>query len=682
MHNQWRFLRLVALSFLTLGLVLGLGLAASQTAAALNNGQALTPPMGWNSWNAFHCDSTFNETSIKQIADAMSTNGMQALGYNYINLDDCWQASRDSNGNIVANATRFPSGIAALAQYVHDRNLKFGLYTDVGPNTCQGYPGSLNHYQQDANTYASWKVDYIKVDWCNNSGLDAQTQYAQFRDALKNTNYPITFSICNWGQSNPWVWGPGTGNLWRTTGDISDNWGSMLGNFDASSNYAPSAGIGSWNDPDLLEVGNGGMTTTEDTTHFSLWALVSAPLITGNDLRSMSSTTKTILTNSEVIAVDQDSAGTQGTKVWDNGNGLQVWSKTLATSGQRAVILFNRGGGNATITARWSDIGLAAGSATVRDLWAHSDLGTFNNSYTATNIPSHGVVMLKISGSEAATTSYEAEASGNTLAGGAAVAACAACSGGSKVGFIGNNAGTLQFNSVNVNLSGSHIVTISYENGDPNRMAFVSVNGGSGIPIAFNSNGGWATTPGKKTLSLNLNAGSNTLKFYSSFGWSADIDKISVQDSPPLTPLVSGATYEISVKHSGLAVEVYGGTSNNGDAIDQWPYGGNTNQQWVITDIGGGVYKIINSRSGKALVVQNASASATALIIQYDYTSATPNNDQWLLQDAGGGYYQLINQNSNLALDMTQASQTPGTQFEQWYQTGGDNQKFLFTRLN
>lgn len=364
------------------------------------NGLALTPPMGWNSWNKFGC--SVSESTVKQEADAMVSNGMKAAGYQYINLDDCWEASaRDSNGNLVADASRFPDGIKALADYVHADGLKLGIYNDAGTATCSGFPGFEGHEQQDANTYASWGIDYIKVDWCNTSGLDPQTQYTKIANALQSTGRPIVLSLCSWGNGNPWIWGASVANLWRTTSDISDNWNSMLTNFDASSAYASYAKPGGWNDPDMLEVGNGGMTTTEDQSHFSLWAISAAPLITGNDLANMSSATASILTNSEVIAVDQDPAGVQGTKVADNGSGLQVWAKKLQGSNTYAVVLLNRSASTANITVNWSTLGLS-GSASVRDLWAHVDQGSFSGSYTA-SVASHGVAMLKIVGSSSVT---------------------------------------------------------------------------------------------------------------------------------------------------------------------------------------------------------------------------------------------------------------------------------------
>jgi alpha-galactosidase len=391
-------------SFLAIALTLVLTMLLSaltlfniptQRAYAVNNGLALTPPMGWNSWNRFGCN--INQTIIEQEADAMVSSGMKAAGYQYVNIDDCWMTrSRDGNGNLVADPQKFPSGIKAVADYVHSKGLKLGIYNDAGTATCAGYPGFYGHDQQDANTYASWGIDYIKVDWCNTYNMDPPTRYSQIASALHNTGRAITLSLCNWGVDGPWNWGPSIGNLWRTTGDISDNWNSMMGNFDSNAAHASAAGPGGWNDPDMLEVGNGGMSTTEDQTHFSLWAIAAAPLIAGNDLAHMSSTTQSILTNTDVIAVDQDAAGIQGTLVKDNGFGLQVWAKRLSGSGNVAVVLLNRSGSTTNMTVNWSDIGLAAGSASVRDLWTHTNQGSFSNSYT-TSVPSHGVAMLKIS---------------------------------------------------------------------------------------------------------------------------------------------------------------------------------------------------------------------------------------------------------------------------------------------
>ena len=371
---------------------LGLGLAvAHQPARPLDNKLARTPPMGWNSWNHFGCD--VSGQLIRETADAMAKSGMRDAGYQYLVIDDCWQVARDAAGRLVADSVRFPGGMKPLAEYVHSKGLKFGLYTDAGRQTCQRRPGTYGSEEIDARTFAEWGVDYVKEDWCNSEGLDGPTQYAKFRDALAKAGRPIVFSICEWGSNRPWEWGPRTGNLWRTTGDIGDRWASMIALLDLNAQYALAASPGAWNDPDMLEVGNGGMTEDEYRAHFSLWALMAAPLMAGNDVRTMAASTRDILLNKEVVAVDQDSLGVQGMLVQEPAPDLQVWAKLLS-DGSRAVVLFNRSALQTVITASWRALGIR-GPARVRDLWAHADLGTFPGRFMAT-VPAHGVVMVRI----------------------------------------------------------------------------------------------------------------------------------------------------------------------------------------------------------------------------------------------------------------------------------------------
>jgi alpha-galactosidase len=369
------------------------------------NSLAQTPPMGWNSWNKFACN--VSEDLIKSVADAIATNGMKDAGYQYVVIDDCWQVSRDENGFIVADPQRFPSGIKALADYVHSKGLKFGLYSDAGTKTCAGRPGSMGHEYQDAIQYARWGADYLKYDWCNTGTRNAEEAYSTMSNALLSTGRPIVFSMCEWGTAKPWLWGKGIGNLWRTTGDISDFWGGrkkwpdgsccalgMTDILDLQVELYSFAGPGHWNDPDMMEVGNGGMTDAEYRAHFSFWALLAAPLIAGNDVRSMTPNIKEILTNPEVIAVNQDKLGREGHRVVKNGD-LEVWTKTLS-DGSRAVILFNRGTAESDVGVNWEDIGYPKNiPAKVHDLWAHKDVGSSTGSYSA-KVGSHSVVMVKI----------------------------------------------------------------------------------------------------------------------------------------------------------------------------------------------------------------------------------------------------------------------------------------------
>jgi alpha-galactosidase len=367
-------------------------------ARALENGLALTPPMGWNSWNRFGC--TVSEDLVKSAADTLVSSGMKDAGYEYVVIDDCWQVSRDAAGNIVADAKSFPSGIKALADYVHSKGLKFGIYSDAGTKTCAGRPGGRGHEYQDALQYAAWGVDYLKYDWCNTGTQNALATYATMRDALKSAGRPIVFSLCEWGTNKPWLWAKDVGNLWRTTGDISDcweckkdqlNWTQIL---DLQVGLETYAGPGHWNDPDMLEVGNGGMTTTEYRSHFSLWCLLAAPLMAGNDLKNMSPEIKEILTNREVIAVNQDPLGMQGRRVRKYGDS-EVWAKQMK-DGSRAIVLLNRGDSDSEISVSWEDLGYPAHlSAAVRDLWAKKDLGKSTATFAA-KVPSHAVLMLRV----------------------------------------------------------------------------------------------------------------------------------------------------------------------------------------------------------------------------------------------------------------------------------------------
>ncbi|AIF47330.1 glycoside hydrolase family 27 protein [Dyella japonica] len=364
------------------------------------NGLALVPPMGWNSWNHFGCD--ISEKTIRAAADAMVRTGMKQAGYAYVVIDDCWQGERDGEGNITADPARFPSGIKALADYVHARGLKFGIYSDAGSKTCAGRSGSRGHEYQDARQYAAWGVDYLKYDWCSTYTQDGKSSYQVMSDALRASGRPIVFSLCDWGTNKPWLWGQNIGNLWRTSGDIYDGWESREGHYNGMTNILDRqaglesyAGPGHWNDPDMLEVGNGGMTQDEYTAQFSLWSVLAAPLIAGNDLANMSGPTRSILTNREVIAVDQDELGVQGRRVFKDGD-REVWVKPLKGGG-RAVVLFNRGAKASQIAVDWDMLGYPREtSMQVRDLWQHKNLPGTSERF-ATEVPSHGVVMVRIS---------------------------------------------------------------------------------------------------------------------------------------------------------------------------------------------------------------------------------------------------------------------------------------------
>jgi alpha-galactosidase len=359
------------------------------------NGLAKTPPMGWNSWNKFAGRVT--DADVRGMADAMVSSGMKAAGYIYVNIDDTWEGPRDAKGNITTN-NKFPD-MKALADYVHSKGLKIGIYSSPGPYTCAGYEGSYGHEEQDAKTWAAWGIDYLKYDWCSAGRIykeaDMHAVYQKMGDALRASGRPIVYSLCQYGRADVWNWGPEvSGNLWRTTGDIRDTWDSMAKiGFDQDRLQAFAA-LGHWNDPDMLEIGNGGMSANEYRVHMTLWSILASPLLAGNDIREMTAEIKEILTNPDVIAIDQDKDGVQGKRVSQSGE-QEIWTKPL-TGDAEAIALFNRAAEPATMTVKWPDAGLAKSPAKLRDLWAHKEVSVSGTSYTV-EVPAHGVVLLRAS---------------------------------------------------------------------------------------------------------------------------------------------------------------------------------------------------------------------------------------------------------------------------------------------
>jgi alpha-galactosidase len=363
---------------------------------------AATPPMGWNSWNHFH--NKVDDATIRAQAEAMVSSGMRDAGYTYINIDDTWEGERDSSGVIHTNS-KFPD-MKALADFVHSKGLKIGIYSSPGPKTCAKYEGSYGHELLDAQTYAAWGIDYLKYDLC---GLRDQMKaagspeeahkmmvdaYIKMRDALHSTGRPIVYSLCQYGNDAVWEWGTSVGgNLWRTTGDINDHYARMEEIGFGQAGLARFAGPGHWNDPDMLEVGNGGMNGDEYRTHMSLWAILAAPLLAGNDLSTMTPETVGMLTNKEVIAVDQDRAGKQGDRFSAVGP-VEIWVRSLA-DGSKAVGIFNRHPGPLSATVDFKQLGFNR-TVKARDLWLQKDLGKLDPIYT-TKIPGHGVLLLRVS---------------------------------------------------------------------------------------------------------------------------------------------------------------------------------------------------------------------------------------------------------------------------------------------
>ncbi len=394
-------------------IVLGALFLFSEAAFAQKfGGLALTPPMGWNSWNKFGCN--VDENLIRETADSLVASGMRNAGYQFVVIDDCWHGGRDSAGFIYPNLQRFPSGMKALADYIHSKGLKFGIYSCAGNKTCGGHPGSRGYEYQDALTYARWGVDYLKYDWCNTNGLNSIGAYTTMRDDLYSAGRPIVFSICEWGDTKPWEWAKDIGHLWRTTGDIANcfdctvnhgtwsSWGVMKV-VEMRKDIRMFSGPGHWNDPDMLEVGNG-MSINEDRAHFSLWCMMAAPLIAGNDLRSMNKQTIDILANREVIAIDQDSLGIQGFK-YDMRDSVEIWVKPLMAD-TWALCFLNRSISPKKFEYDWSTFIIADDLSkrtlntnenvfTVRNVWTKKTLGNTKKKL-ALEIPSHDVIMIRL----------------------------------------------------------------------------------------------------------------------------------------------------------------------------------------------------------------------------------------------------------------------------------------------
>lgn len=376
-------------------------LFGSLTLFAQDDTLARRPPMGWNSWN--HFGPRVDDATVRAQAEAMVSSGMRDAGYIYINIDDTWEGERDAKGYIHTNK-KFPD-MKALADFVHSKGLKLGIYSSPGPKTCAGFEGSYGHEQQDADTYAAWGIDYLKYDLCsfndfmkkapneasvNRMMVDA---YVKMGKALRSTGRPIVYSFCQYGRNDVWKWGAQAGgNLWRTTGDINDTYSRMTTIGFEQLGIGRYAGPGHWNDPDMLEVGNGGMTFDEYKTHMSLWSILASPLLAGNDLTNMSADTRELLLNKEVIAIDQDALGRQGDRVSAEGM-TEIWARPLA-GGAQGVGIFNRDDQTRSVVLKFGSIGFT-GNVNVRDLWKHKDLGSMKDKF-AVSVPAHGVVLLRV----------------------------------------------------------------------------------------------------------------------------------------------------------------------------------------------------------------------------------------------------------------------------------------------
>ena len=393
-------------------LILAAAFLSATAFAQKFEGLALTPPMGWNSWNTFQ--DKIDDQLIRDTAETMIANGMRDAGYVYIVIDDCWEAKeRDAAGNLVPDPLKFPHGLKALGDYLHSKGFKFGIHNCAGTRTCADFPGGRGHEYQDALKYASWGIDYLKYDWCNHGTADARETYKTMRDALHAAGRPIVFSLCEWGQNKPWEWAKDVGHLWRTTGDIMAGYDSMqrwehgwkvildlqyslVQPADGQNNgIGQYAGPDHWNDPDMLEVGNKGLTLAESRAHFSLWCIIAAPLIAGNDVRHMSKEARDILTDKEVVAIDQDALGKEGWRFLAE-TGREIWVRELS-GGDWAICVLNSGSTAADLTTDFSALGILKGEYAVRDVWAKKDLGTTRSAPVHTDrVESHDVMLFRL----------------------------------------------------------------------------------------------------------------------------------------------------------------------------------------------------------------------------------------------------------------------------------------------
>ncbi|KOV58530.1 alpha-galactosidase [Streptomyces sp. NRRL WC-3618] len=599
-------------------------------------------PMGWASWNSFAAKIDYNV--IKGQVDAFVASGLPAAGYKYINIDEgWWQGTRDGAGNITIDESEWPGGMKAIADYIHSKGLKAGIYTDAGKDGCGYYyptgrpaapgSGSEGHYNQDFLQFSQWGFDFVKVDWCGGEreGLDAKSTYQAISDAITKataaTGRPMTLSLCNWGRQNTWNWAPGQGAMWRTNDDIifygeQASMSRLLTNYDR--NLHPTAQhTGYYNDADMLIVGMDGFNAAQNRTHMDLWAISGAPLLAGNNLATMSTETADILKNPEVVAVDQDPRGLQGVKVAEDTTGLQVYGKVLSGTGNRAVVLLNRTSSAQNMTVRWSDLGLTNAGATVRDPWARSNSGTYSGSYT-TSVPAGGSVMRTISGAtEAASSAYEPDSSA-------------------------------RYTGVTAANTGVAVADLTYTNNTSTaRTATLQVNSQTATTVSFPPTG---STPGTISVQVALSkGGANTL---------------AVTGGPALGTLtvrpVPGTNGSLVVgKQSGRCLDVFDSTITNGTQAELWDCNGGSNQAWTYT-------------SRKELVVYGNKCLDA-------YDSGTANGTKVTIWDCHGGNNQkwnvnsdgtITNVNAGLCLDAYGAATANGTQMVLWACGTGDNQKW------
>ena len=639
------------------------------------------PVMGWASWNTFASKIDFN--TIKAQVDAMVAAGLPAAGYQYVNLDEgWWLGQRDANGNMTVDATQWPGGMTAIVDYIHGKGLKAGIYTDAGKNGCGFYfptpsstpayanTGIEGHEAQDMLQFQRWGFDFVKVDWCGGDveHLDPKATYQRISDANRTatatTGRTMLLSMCNWGNGQPWNFGASMAPMWRTSTDIiffgnAPSVDNMLQNFDRGL-HPVSQHTGHVNDPDMLMVGMPGFSDAQNRLHLGLWAISGAPLIAGNNLAQMSAATRATLTQRSVLDIDQDALGLQGFKVAEDTLGLQVYMKILSGSGQRAVLLLNRNGAAASIAMRWTDMGLTGASASVRDAWSGASLGSFANG-TSLSVPARDARLLLLSGTESAATGYEAEATGNTLAGGAVPASCQGCSGGSRVGHIGRG-GSLAFKGVNAAAAGLHRLDIDYLNGDAGpRSMTLQVNGQQATVLSLPPTGSWSAV-GRLSVIVSLRQGAvNQLTLSNAADWAPDIDAISVQ------PMAGAQGVALAGSGSGRCVDIPDNSIVAGTQATLWDCHGGVNQTFTRSPRGELVVY-----GNQCLDADHAGTTNGTKVMLWGCNGQA--NQQWNLNANG----TVTNRQSGLCLDAAGAGIANGTPVQLWSCTGAANQKWAF----
>ncbi|MFD8493756.1 RICIN domain-containing protein [Amycolatopsis sp. NPDC059657] len=591
------------------------------------------PAMGWASWNTFAAKIDYNV--IKAQADALVSSGMKSAGYTYVNIDEgWWQGTRDSAGNITVDTAEWPGGMKAIADYLHSKGLKAGIYTDAGRDGCGYYyptgrpaapgSGSEGHYLQDMLQFQRWGFDFVKVDWCGGDaeGLDPEATYRAIseadRAATAQTGRELVLSICNWGKKNPWNWGAGMAPMWRTSTDIiyygqQATLAQALTNFDQAQ-HPVSQHTGYVNDPDMLTVGMPGLAASAARTEMSMWAVSGAPLLAGNNLATMDATTASILKNREVIAVDQDPRGLQGVKVAEDQAGLQIYGKVLAGSGNRAVLLLNRTSAAATMTARWRDFGLTDGRAAVRDLWAAKNVGSPSGGYSV-SVPANDSVLLTVSGTEAASVTY------NGIAG--------------------------RFTGINSSATGLAVATIAYTTGGS--TATLQVNGQQSTMVAFPP-----ARSGTVSAIVSLAKGGNTLTFSGEPG-------VGTVTFSPL-PGTAGAT--VVGARSGRCLDSNDNTIVNGTQAQLWDCAGGPNQTWVSQR----GQLVVNG--GKCLDAYDSGTTNGTSVVIWDCHGG--RNQQWAVNANG----TITNAVSGLCLAANGNGTANGTKIVLWACGDGADQRW------